>query len=40
MRIEPATVAIKVVPAIAEIGRETWDACANPGWCGGKPGPA
>ena len=39
MRTEPATVAIRVVPAIAEIGRETWDACANPGWCGGKPGP-
>jgi hypothetical protein len=29
---------IRVVQKIAEIPRETWDRCANPGWCG--PGSA
>jgi hypothetical protein len=37
MKIEPATVAIRVVSSMAEIDRTAWDACANPGWIGGKP---
>jgi predicted N-acyltransferase len=32
-----AEAVIQVVPAIAEIGRARWDACANPGWPGDMP---
>lgn len=32
MRIEPATARIKIVSALTEIDRASWDACANPGW--------
>jgi predicted N-acyltransferase len=32
MRTEPRSATIRVVPKLAEIGREAWDACANPGW--------
>ncbi len=38
MRIEPATASIRIVPAMAEIDRASWDACANPGWTGGASG--
>jgi predicted N-acyltransferase len=30
MRTEPAAAAIRILPALAEIGRAEWDACANP----------
>ena len=36
MKIEPATVSIHVVSAVAEVARTDWDACANPGWTEGK----
>jgi predicted N-acyltransferase len=36
MRTEPDTAAIRIVSALAEIGRAEWDACANPGWAGGN----
>jgi len=39
MRTEPETVAIRVVSALADIGRAEWDACANPGWAGGNGAP-
>lgn len=32
MKIEPATVAIRIVSGLSEIDRTAWDACANPGW--------
>jgi predicted N-acyltransferase len=36
MKIEPATVAIRVVSSMADVDRAQWDACANPGWAGGQ----
>ena len=33
-----AAAAIKVVPSIAEIDRDLWDGCANPGWVLSKNG--
>ncbi|HWT31723.1 MAG TPA: peptidogalycan biosysnthesis protein, partial [Propylenella sp.] len=36
MRTEPETAAIRIVSAMAEIGRAQWDSCANPGWAGGN----
>src|SRR5688500_11814436 len=37
MRTEPTTAAIRILPALAEISRAEWDACANPGWSGCRP---
>ena len=31
-KAEPATAAIRIVPALSDIGRAEWDACANPGF--------
>jgi len=33
---ETATASIRIIPEIAEIDRAEWDACANPGWSGGR----
>lgn len=37
MSPEPAQAHIRIAASIAEIGREAWDACANPLWLGPKP---
>jgi uncharacterized protein len=40
MRTEPMAAAIRILPALAEISRAEWDACANPDWSGRQPGGA
>jgi predicted N-acyltransferase len=40
MRVGQATASIGIVSSLAEVSREAWDACANPGWAGNPNGAA